>query len=98
MDFIKIAREKKLPGLENCCLVRTGADLGVRETRRIVGDYIMTLEDAQEGKEFDDVVARRYGTIDPGGLKEDRDYHGTIKNGHAYPYRCMLPRSVLENT
>ena len=94
MDFIKIVREKKLPGLENCYLVRTGADLGVRETRRILGDYLMTLEDSQEGKEFDDVVARRYGTIDPGGLKEDKEYHGSIRSGHAYPYRCLLPKGV----
>jgi len=94
MDFVKIVREKKLPGLENCCIVRTGADLGVRETRRIVGDYTITLEDAQAGVEFPDTVARRYGTIDPGGLTEDKDYHGTIKNGHAYPYRALLPKGV----
>ena len=93
-DFIKIARELKLPGLENCTLERTGADLGIRETRRIDGEYTLTMEDAQEGKEFEDTVARRYGTIDSGGLKEDKEYHGTIKNGHAYPYRCMLPKEV----
>jgi hypothetical protein len=93
-DFIRIARKYKLPGLEHCCLVRTGADLGVRETRRIEGEYVMTLEDAQEGKTFEDVVARRYGTIDPGGLREDKNYHGSIKNGHEYPYRCMLPKEV----
>lgn len=68
-----------------------GTELGVRETRRIEGEYVLTLEDSQEGKHFDDVVAKRYGTIDPGGLKEDKDYHGSIKNGHDYPYRCMLP-------
>jgi hypothetical protein len=94
VDFVKIVREKKLPGLGNCYLVRTGAALGVRETRRIVGDYVLTLEDSQKGTEFDDVVARRYGTIDPGGLKEDKDYHGSIRSGHAYPYRAMLPKGV----
>lgn len=94
IDFVKIVREKKMPGLENCYLVRTGAALGVRETRRIVGDYVLTLEDSQKGKEFDDIVARRYGTIDPGGLKEDKSYHGSIVNGHAYPYRAMLPKGV----
>jgi hypothetical protein len=93
-DFIRMARELKLPGLERVSLVRTGAELGVRETRRIEGEYVMTLEDAQQGKTFEDVVARRYGTIDPGGLKEDKNYHGSIKNGHDYPYRCMLPKEV----
>jgi hypothetical protein len=94
IDFIRIVRELKMPGLENCSLVRIGAELGIRETRRIEGEYALTLEDSQTGKEFDDVVARRYGTIDPGGLQEDKDYHGSIKSGHAYPYRCMLPKKV----
>lgn len=94
VDFIKICREKKMPGLENCYLVRTGPALGVRETRRIEGEYILTLEDAQEGKHFDDVVALRYGTIDPGGLQESKDFHGSIKDGNEYPYRTMLPKDV----
>uniref|UniRef100_S0DG78 FAD-dependent oxidoreductase n=1 Tax=termite gut metagenome TaxID=433724 RepID=S0DG78_9ZZZZ len=94
IDFVKIVREKKMPGLENCSLIRTGAEIGIRETRRIEGEYILTLEDAQQGREFEDIVARRYGTIDPGGLKEDKNYHGSIQNGHAYPYRCMLPKQV----
>jgi len=94
IDFVRIVRELKIPGLENCSLVRTGAELGVRETRRMEGEYTLTLEDCQQGKHFDDVVARRYGTIDPGGLTEDKNYHGSIKNGHEYPYRCMLPKKV----
>ena len=94
VDFVTIVRELKLPGLENCVLAGTGADLGIRETRRIVGDYVMTLEDSQQGVEFEDIVARRYGTIDPGGLQEDKNYHGSIVGGHAYPYRCMLPKNA----
>jgi hypothetical protein len=94
MDFVHLARALKLPGLENCRLARTGAELGIRETRRIEGVYTLTIEDAQTGKQFDDVVARRYGTLDAAYLKEDKEYHGTIKNGHDYPYRCMLPREV----
>jgi hypothetical protein len=94
VDFARIVRELKLPGLENCSLVRTGAELGIRETRRIEGEYALTLEDSQQGKEFKDRVARRYGTIDPGGLQEDKDYHGSIKNGHDYPYRCLLPKKI----
>lgn len=94
IDFVRICREKKIPGLENCCLVRTGAALGVRETRRVEGEYTLTLEDAQSGKQFDDVVAIRYGTIDPGGLQEKENYHGSIKDGNEYPYRSMIPKGV----
>lgn len=94
IDFVSIVRKLKLPGLENCSLVNAGPELGIRETRRIEGEYTLTLEDAQTGVEFPDVVARRYGTIDPGGLREDKDYHGSIKDGHAYPYRWMLPKAV----
>lgn len=75
-------------------MVRTGSELGVRETRRIVGDYVLTLEDTQENREFGDTVARRYGTIDTGGLREEKNVHGSIQNGHAYPYRCMLPQGL----
>lgn len=94
VDFARFAREQKLPGLERCVLVRTGAGVGVRESRRIVGDYVLTLEDAAAGPEFPDRVARRYGAVDPGGLKTDRDLRAVMKSGHAYPYRAMLPRGV----
>jgi hypothetical protein len=94
VDFVTIVRDLKIPGLEKCYLIRAGQDLGIRETRRIEGEYVLTLEDSQQGRRFDDVVAKRYGTIDPGGLSEDKNYHGTIVNGHEYPYRCMLPKKV----
>jgi len=93
-DFVKIAREKRVPGLENCVLARTGPELGIRETRRIAGDYVMTYEDLIANREFEDIVARRYGTIDSGGLGDDGNYRGGITNGHAYPYRCMLPKGI----
>ena len=94
MDFVKIAREKQVPGLENCILARTAPELGIRESRRIAGDYIMTYEDLLANREFEDIVARRYGTIDSGGLGDDGDYRAGIKNGHAYPYRVMLPKGL----
>jgi 2-polyprenyl-6-methoxyphenol hydroxylase-like FAD-dependent oxidoreductase len=42
IDFVHIVRELRLPGLENCSLVRTGPELGIRETRRIEGEYTLT--------------------------------------------------------
>ena len=89
VDFIELARRYKIPGLENCCLMRTGANVGIRDTRRLVGEYVMTVEDARQGTEFEDIVARKYGNIDANQL-----YIGKMKSGHGYPYRSMLPKEI----
>jgi hypothetical protein len=88
IDFVKIARKYRIPGLEECYLLRTGAGVAVRETRRIVGEYVYTIEDARDGVEFEDVVARKYGAIDSTYLM------APMVSGCAYPYRCLLPRPV----
>ena len=89
VDFVRIARAKQIPGLENCYLMRTGANVGVRDTRRIVGEYVLTVEDARTGPEFEDVVARKYGAIDANQL-----FIGEMRSGFAYPYRSLLPKRI----
>jgi glycine/D-amino acid oxidase-like deaminating enzyme len=89
VDFVRLARAERVPGLEDCHLMRTGAKVGVRDTRRIVGEYVLTVEDARTGAEFEDVVARKYGAIDANQL-----FIGEMKSGFAYPYRSLLPKGV----
>lgn len=48
---------KHIPGAENCRLRLTASQPGVRETRRIVGEYILTEEDLLNGTRFDDAIA-----------------------------------------
>lgn len=92
VDFIKMAKEYKLPGMERCKLARIGAGAAVRETRRIVGEYTFTFDDAANGTEFSDVVSRKYGSVDPGGLKLEKDVmEFVMKQGAAIPYRSLLP-------
>jgi hypothetical protein len=89
VDFVRLARAKQIPGLEQCHLMRVGAHVGVRDTRRLVGEYVLTVEDARTGPEFEDVVARKYGAIDANQL-----FIGEMKSGFAYPYRSLLPKNV----
>jgi hypothetical protein len=89
VDFVRLARTAKMPGMEDCHLMTTGATVGVRDTRRIVGEYVLTVEDARTGPEFADVIARKYGAIDANQL-----YVGEMKSGFAYPYRSLLPKRV----
>ena len=88
IDFVQIARKHQIPGLEECFLLRTGPAVAVRETRRIVGEYVLTVEDARRGVEFEDVVARKYGSIDSTYVL------GPMASGCAYPYRSLLPKRV----
>ncbi len=89
VDLVKLARLYRIPGLESCYLARTGAAVGVRDTRRIVGEYVVTVEDARSGAEFEDVIARKYGAIDAVQL-----YTGQMQSGFAYPYRALLPKRI----
>ncbi len=89
VDFVRLVRAKGVPGLADCHLIRAGSAVGVRDTRRIVGEYVVTVEDARTGPDFDDVVARKYGAIDANQL-----YIGEMASGFGYPYRSMLPLGV----
>lgn len=48
---------KHIPGAKHCRLRLTAAQPGVRETRRIVGEYTLTEEDLLNGTTFEDVIA-----------------------------------------
>lgn len=83
-----------LPGFTDCVLIDTAATIGVRETRRIVGEYTLTLDDLATGRDFDDVIALCGYPVDihsptdaGGGVAED------IPTADAYqiPFRCLVP-------
>lgn len=90
-------------------LVNTGSLLGVRETRRIVADYELTLEDYLEQRSFPDEICRNAYFIDRHLLSdeladdgddnwEDRVHgrHPKYQAGesHGIPYRSLCPREL----
>ena len=46
-----------MPGMEKAFLLDTSSQVGVRETRRIIGEYVLTREDEVGGRRFEDAVA-----------------------------------------
>jgi hypothetical protein len=69
-------------------LVGTSPRIGVRESRRIQGGYILTEEDAAAGRTFDDVIAWRSGWLDVGFVRVTR------MKIHQVPYRAIVPNEV----
>ena len=57
IEVLKFYR-KNMPGFEDAFVLEFAPQTGVRETRRIMGGYTLTKEDAVSGRRFDDAVAR----------------------------------------
>ena len=83
-------------GFEKCYLDRTAAQIGVRETRRILGDYTLTRDDVLGARHFPDGVVPAANSIDVHDLKGKDFAHEYLKTGTHYqiPYRCFLPAGL----
>lgn len=86
---------KYVPGFENVHLVHSGDQIGIRETRRIAGDYTLVVDDFLSMRTFEDDIARNSYFIDIHLANASSTM--TIKHlpkgqSHGVPYRCMLPQ------
>jgi hypothetical protein len=90
--------QKYVPGFEDSYVLQTANLVGVRESRRIIGDYVLTGDDVLDGREFRDTVGYCGATVDvhnvEGGKEKVRLQ--AIRGGRAYqiPYRVLLPVGI----
>lgn len=77
IDFYK----QNIPGFEKSFLLETASQLGVRETRRIIGDYVLNLNDIEQSRYFKDTIVCGSTEIDP-----RIRYH--------IPFRSLLPKNI----
>lgn len=98
-------REYLKRGYKNAHVTATGSYLGVRESRRIMGDYIMTGGDYIKRARFDDEIGVFSYPIDihPTNTSKERfaDFENEWKNlryekGEFYgiPYRVLIPQKL----
>ncbi len=83
-----------VPGFEKAFLSRTAPFLGIRETRRIVGKYVMNREDILSCARFDDAVAVASYPLDihhPVGGDCTLEWSGDC---YDIPYRSLVPQNV----
>ncbi len=90
------ALRAEVPGFEMCYMLSSAVQVGVRESRRIVGGYILTQDDVLQGRKFADCVAKGAYPIDIHDPQGGPHTFQFIKDGGSYdiPYRCLVPRRV----
>jgi hypothetical protein len=93
------------PGYRDMKLVATGALLGIRESRRILGDYVLNLEDFKRRAVFPDEIGRYNYPVDLHAATPTRQDFQQFKHemtsyryaeGESYgiPFRCLLPQGL----
>ena len=94
LEFLAFFRAY-VPGCVNVHLAATAACVGVRESRRLAGAYVLTDADVRRGRRFDDAVVRGGFPIDAhdawgAGMTSTE----TLPSSYDIPYRCLLPETV----
>ena len=90
LDFL---RENFEP-FKNCTLLSTGMQIGVRESRQIIGEYTLTKEDLLACTKFEDGIAACCYSMDihsPDG-SETTLHHFKIGEYYTIPYRTLVPK------
>jgi hypothetical protein len=85
----------RVPGYEQASLVGLGTGIGVRETRRVYGDYRLTRDDVLAARDFDDAIGLCGAPIEDhrGGPDTTWAY---LPDGAAVgiPYRALVVRDA----
>ena len=84
---------ENVPGCADGRLVALAAQLGIRETRRIRGEYILAADDLRNGRRFSDVIAVGAYPIDMHPATGAGLDFETLGKDHSYriPYRAIVP-------
>jgi hypothetical protein len=82
-----------VPGFQNARIAGTGTQVGIRESRRIVGRYTLTRDDVLHARKFDDAVARSAYPIDLHNPRGSGTTTERLPAGEYYeiPYRALVP-------
>lgn len=88
--------KNNIKGFENSRLVMSGSEIGVRESRMIDGEYILTGEDLKSCTQFEDSIALGNYDIDIHNPEGSGTSHYYFKDGEYYsiPYRSLIPKKM----
>lgn len=92
-EYARFLRDK-VPGYERAELASLGHQIGVRESRRVHGEYRLTREDVLGAQDFGDAIARCGAPIEAHAGADTRWEYVPDSRTYGIPYRCLVPLAV----
>ena len=93
-EYHRFLRDR-VPGFEAAVVVATSPAIGVRESRRIFGDYRLTRDDVLAGRRFPDEIALCGAPIEDHGAGGGTTWEYVAEGGvYGIPYRALLPAGL----
>ena len=92
-DYLRFLRER-VPGFEEAYVLDIAPQLGIRETRRLVGEYVLTADDILSCRDFTDSIGVNGWPLER-HVAGDVDWQWPATGSRGYnqlPYRMLLPR------
>lgn len=94
MEYVRFLKEQ-VPGFEKSFLMSSSSHIGVRETRRIIGEYVLTEEDVVTGAMFEDAVACCAAPVEEHHAGKETRWAYVLGDGYYHiPFRALLPQRV----
>lgn len=86
---------REVPAFKDAKLIQTGTQIGIRETRRLIGELVMTGDDIREARRFEDSIGIGCWPIDVHPTQKVVGTHAMfVPEPFDISYRVMVPQEV----
>lgn len=93
MKIVEVFKEQ-IPAMKDAYLLDTATQVGIRETRGIIGLYTMTIEDILQPKGFEDTVAYGGHPVDIHRSSDSKQEVSFLQKPYPISYRSLVPKGA----
>jgi glycine/D-amino acid oxidase-like deaminating enzyme len=94
VESLQAFLRKCVPGFADAYVIAVATQVGVRESRRVMGEYVLTADDVLHGRVFDDAIACASYPIDIHQPDGAGNSWRELQAPYTIPYRCLLPQGL----